>query len=361
MTQLPARRYDRAQNRPRRRKGTIASVLLLVIAGAIAGAAVGAALRATPANRHIAEAIVFVRGEDQDEELRHLKAVFELPQVGELARASASAPVGFRPEVEVDERPAIQAVVVRVRESSPERAVIFADTVVAQGLAYDDATRALQGEPLNLGDFESGTEAWNLGQRALTSPPDELRVVVGDARFNGASLSALCTAEDTCGPSRFVQYPFRAGVRYRFAAWVRGDGGARATFVAGSAEDTAESAEVPLSSAWRRLVLDWIPVTDYAVAEIAIVTSSDQSETQIDLDGVWMADGSAFQSVGRPLPTGAAETLIFASANRPAAIPAVVAGETSSRTVEAALLGALVGLGAVSLLIALALLSRRRS
>ena len=332
----------------------------LLIASLVGGAAIGAASAPKPKDRYAAGAVMLVPPTTSPQlrkaQLRRLATVLTLPQVTDLARQAIGAPATIRPRVSVMPRPAASALVVRVRDESPDRALLFADAIVAQGLGYSDVVRALAVGTLPLGDFEDGIGPWQPGPRSFATPPLKTRVVIGAARFNKAVLVSTCVRAASCGASRLVHYPFRTGVHYTVVGWVRSNTpGLALETLFGVPVDPARASRVILRRTWQRVELNWVPITDQPVAELAF-RMSPHRRTTFALDGVWMADHSALQNAGRSIPRPAGEVTILAHHGSPSKLPAVVTEPAEIRTLHAAIVGGVSGLAIGSTLLVFALL-----
>jgi hypothetical protein len=344
---------------PARRRAAIPfTVAFLVLAfGTIAGAVAGAALRPTPANRHVAEAAVVAAGAGSSVEVRRLAGLIGLPYVHTLARAQLGEQPGFQPDVSIEQRPELGMVAIRVSAGASEVARLFADALASQAIAFRDVVTGTKGAAIPLGDFEEGYGGWIGGPRTLGATTGNITLALDDPRFNDAAVDVNCEGSNPCGFSRLVHYPFRSGVRYQFVGWAQGDAGDELELAVGVPGDTAAS-ELTLSSRWRRVAVSWVPGLDHQSAELRWQASA--GVEGFSLDGVWMADAAAFLSAGSPFPSGPAEAAVFRERDVPRAFPAVDAGTVESRTLRAALLGALLGLLGGSVALGLLVVSRRR-
>jgi hypothetical protein len=234
--------------------------------------------------------------------------------------------------------------------------LLFANGIVAQGLDYSNVLKALARGVLPLGDFENGIGPWQPGPRSFATPPLKTRIVPGAARFNKDMLVSTCARVSACGASRIVYYPFRIGVRYIVAGWVRSSTpGLALEAHFGVPIDAARKSLVIHKRAWQRVVLTWVPITDQPFAELAFTLSPPRKAT-FALDGVWMADYSALQNAGRALPRRTSESAIFAHHGSPSALPAVATEPSKIRTLHAATVGGVYGLAIGSTLLVLGLL-----
>jgi hypothetical protein len=332
----------------------------VLIASLVGGAAIGAASAPKPKDRYAAEAVVLVPPTSspqlRKDQLQRLATILALPQVTELTRNAIGAPASVQPRVSVTSKPAASALVIRVRDESPERVLLFANGIVAQGLDYSNVLKALARGVLPLGDFENGIGPWQPGPRSFATPPLKTRIVPGAARFNKDMLVSTCARVSACGASRIVYYPFRIGVRYIVAGWVRSSTpGLALEAHFGVPIDAARKSLVIHKRAWQRVVLTWVPITDQPFAELAFTLSPPRKAT-FALDGVWMADYSALQNAGRALPRRTSESAIFAHHGSPSALPAVATEPSKIRTLHAATVGGVYGLAIGSTLLVLGLL-----
>lgn len=325
---------------------------------AVGGAVAGSVLRPTPGNRYTAEAAVLAGNEAPAEEVHRLAGLARLPYVATLARTHLGSLEDFEPLTRIEPRPALGMVAVRVAAPSPELARQFADALAMQTVAFDFALRAATGSAIPLGDFEDGYWAWLSGPRSLGPNTGNIQLSVDQPRFNRAAIDVDCAGLESCGFSRLVYYPFRAGARYRFGGWVRGDAGAEVSIAVGVAGDVTISEPVTIGSRWRRVVQDWVPAVDRQFAELRWQAAP--SSTRFSLDGVWLADSSAVQARVGSLPAGPNEARIFEQDDMPRTLVAVAAGSAESPTLRAALAGALLGLLGGSVVLALIALLRRR-
>jgi hypothetical protein len=317
----------------------------------VAGAVAGASLKTTPANRHVAKAAVVAGGSGSPADVRRLAELVRLPYVPMLARQQLGESSSFDPEVSIEPEPELGMIVIRVAATSPEVARLFADALAGQVLSFRDVVQGTKGTAIPLGDFEDGFGPWLVGPRTLGPSTGNIRLSLDNPRFNEAALEVNCSRNDACGFSRLVQYPFRAGARYRFVGWTRGDFSRDVALIVGVADDTVES-DVTLRERWQRHVVDWIPARDYQAAEVRWQAASNVGS--FFLDGTWMADGAAFQNAGVPFPQGPSEAAVFSRADAPRALPAVAAGSIDAQTPRAAAVGALMGFLAGCIVLGLA-------
>jgi hypothetical protein len=346
----------RTTSRHRNLVGPTAAVL---IASLVGGAAIGAATAPKPNDRYAAEAVVLVPPSAsprlQERQLRRLATILTLPQATDLARQAIGAPASVQPRVSVTLRPAASALTIRVRDESPDRVLLFANALAAQGLGYSDVLRALASGTLPLGDFVNGIGPWQPGPRSFATPPLTTRVVTDAGRFNKATLVSTCARVRACGASRLVYYPFRTGVRYTIAGWVRSSTPGIALDAHFGVPVDQSVSRVILRRAWQRIALDWVPVTDQPVAEIAF-TMSPSRKTAFALEGVWMADNSALQNAGRPFPNRSGERALFRRHGSPYTLPAVTTEPSKIPTLHGAFVGSVYGLAIGSTLLVFALL-----
>jgi hypothetical protein len=313
-----------------------------VAAATLAGAAIGAALAPPPKDAYSAETLVDVRSIAPRApalvaaETRTLGALLRSTQARqEVATMFSGAPLG-QPRI-VANAPAgtVRILVYAATDFTARRT---SGLYLLAALEFFRAEQARVLGTVALGDFERGLDGWQETASLFVRPSVRSRRVLADARFGRASLRIDCAVRG-CGASRRVFYPFKAGVEYRFSAWVRAVAPqpAKIDAVAGVPGDRARSQEIPLGSGWTRLAVTWTPRADATSAEFALRDDSTRSS--------FLADGATFtDTAARAAPRP--DAVVFARRQaEPLVYPARTTAVRRGSAAGSAAAGAGIGLG----------------
>jgi hypothetical protein len=363
--------------RPKREQRLVAwqpgrrTALIALVTGIVAGAATGAQLATQPESPYSAEVVVeadrAASSADRLESegraavrLARLEEVLGLPQVATAVKETTSAPGDLRDRVTVTRSPVSGLLRISARGGSPAQAAELANAFLAQALAFIRGLDALDGDRVVLGDFEADLEGWG-GPSLFAVPPNSLRVVRGDAKFNSSALHVTCLPRAGCGPSIHFFYPFQADRVYEATAWLRGaTRRSSVTMVFGvNSGDYVALPPTRLRRAWTRYSLQWVPKQNYRNGELTVQTANLRA-AEFYIDGVSLAWGRAITRAGSRRAAERAEAQAFAQGPYVAAWPAVPTGELERRTALWTLAGAAFGFIAAASVVGIGWTAARR-